>query len=481
MKKNVKKILIPVAVAVTVLSAGAAFTSFAASGWKEENGSWAYVNSNGSKAKNQMQKSGDKWYYLGDDGYIVKSKLVEYDDNYYYFNGAGIMSTSQWREIDDSDGGDDGPGEWWYYFQENGKAVKRSGSSNSVKFVTLPTSTGSAKFTFDEEGRMQYGWIGEDGERLTEDDAWKNGVYYCQDNGNGRLVTSAWKYLETEDEEDKPDKEGDGNWFYFNPSGKKVKDVESKTINGKKYRFDENGAAFFEWYNNLATPGDASPSAGHKYYRKEQECWLATGWFKTVPGEEVDSEAYDNGDEYWFYAKSNGQLTTSQLKTIDGYKYGFDENGEMLLGLYQIEYGGGGNKIVSAKKIETINDIPDDEDENIEVYYFGTSPKDGVMQTGVCKIEVDGEKYNYNFRKSGAKKGAGVDGIDKDSIYIKGRRLEAEAGSKYEAIEYKGKNYLVSTSGKVMKNKKNVKDADDTYYCTDKNGIITYQGTDKKK
>ena len=31
-----------------------------------------------------------------------------------------------------------------------------------------------------------------------------------------------------------------------------------------------------------------------------------------------------------------------------------------------------------------------------------------------------------------------------------------------------------------MKNKKNIKDSDDTYYCTDKDGIITYEGGEKK-
>ncbi|MCI9135837.1 MAG: DUF4124 domain-containing protein [Lachnospiraceae bacterium] len=32
-----------------------------------------------------------------------------------------------------------------------------------------------------------------------------------------------------------------------------------------------------------------------------------------------------------------------------------------------------------------------------------------------------------------------------------------------------------------MKNAKNIKDADDVYYCTDKKGVITYKGTEKYK
>ena len=80
------------------------------------------------------------------------------------------MVTNQWRSIENEDAGSDEPDEWWYYFQSNGKAVKKSGSSDNVKFVTLPTSTGQAKFTFDDEGRMLYGWIDESGEMLTDDD-----------------------------------------------------------------------------------------------------------------------------------------------------------------------------------------------------------------------------------------------------------------------------------------------------------------------
>ena len=33
--------------------------------------------------------------------------------------------------------------------------------------------------------------------------------------------------------------------------------------------------------------------------------------------------------------------------------------------------------------------------------------------------------------------------------------------------------YLVNTSGSIMKNKKNLKDTDDGYYCTDSKGHVT--------
>lgn len=373
------------------LTMGSALVSFAATGWAEENGEWVYYNNDGSKATDVFKKSGNNWFYLDSDGIMAKNQLIEDDDNYFYVNSAGAMVTNQWRSIENEDSGSDEPDEWWYYFQSNGKAVKKSGSSDNVKFVTLPTSTGQAKFTFDDEGHMLYGWIDESGEMLTDDDAWKSGMYYCSDNGDGRMATG-WKYIPAVNDED-DDREGDGYWFYFSTNGKKTVDNDSKKINGQYY--------------------------------------------------------------------------------------GFDVNGKMLQGLYRIEFEANGKTIRSAEEIEDVDEIPDEDEDGVFVYYFGDSPKEGAMKTGTMTMEIDDDKYYYSFEKSGSKKGAGTDGIDGDSIYVKGRRLEAEEGTKYQPVTYKDETYLISTSGKLVKNKKNVKDSDDVYYKTDSKGRIVDSGTEK--
>ena len=126
-----------------------------------------------------------------------------------------------------------------------------------------------------------------------------------------------------------------------------------------------------------------------------------------------------------------------------------------------------------------VDEIPDEDEDGVFVYYFGDSPKEGAMKTGTMTMEIDGDKYYYSFEKSGSKKGAGTDGIDGDSIYVKGRRLEAEEGTKYQPVTYKDETYLISTSGKLVKNKKNVKDSDDVYYKTDSKGRIVDSGTEK--
>ena len=208
-----------------------------------------------------------------------------------------------------------------------------------------------------------------------------------------------------------------------------------------------------------------------------QDSWMSVGWFKTVPGEETDPEGYSDGDERWYYAEKDGDVVKSRIKKINGYYYAFDEYGKMLEGLYKLEVSD--KDILSYTEIESENDLPEDGDIE-EVYYFGGNSKAGAMKTGTTTLDIDGERYTYNFRKSGDERGQGYNGIEDGAIYEKGKRLEADKDEKLKKVEWDGETYLVNTSGKIQKNKKNAKDADDRYYCTDSKGIVTYEGMEKK-
>ncbi len=75
------------------------------------------------------------------------------------------------------------------------------------------------------------------------------------------------------------------------------------------------------------------------------------------------------------------------------------------------------------------------------------------MATGKTTIDLDGETYTFNFRKSGSNKGAGYNGITDDSIYIQGRLLKADKDEKYKVVEFNGKEYLISTSESLQRAK----------------------------
>ena len=148
----------------------------------------------------------------------------------------------------------------------------------------------------------------------------------------------------------------------------------------------------------------------------------------------------------------------------------------MLEGLYKLEVSD--KDILSCTEIEGESDLPEAGD-SAEVYYFGGTSKDGAMKTGTVTLDIDGERYTYNFRKSGDERGQGCNGIEDGVIYEKGKRIEADKDEKLKKVEWDSETYLVNTSGKIQKNKKNAKDGDDRYYCTDSKGVVTYEGTEK--
>ena len=86
----------------------------------------------------------------------------------------------------------------------------------------------------------------------TEGDAFKDGVYYFGGEDDGAM-TVGWLQMDitydeaTNDNEIAPvfnDDEDQSRWFYFKSNGKMIKAdngerTKDKTINGKKYAFDQ--------------------------------------------------------------------------------------------------------------------------------------------------------------------------------------------------------------------------------------------------
>ena len=85
--------------------------------------------------------------------------------------------------------------------------------------------------------------------------------------------------------------------------------------------------------------------------------------------------------------------------------------------------------------------------------------------------EGDGTKSEFYFTESGGKAGRGFTGVKNNYLFYKGKLQEADNGTKYEVIRVEGKNYLVNTSGKVMKDT-TVKDSSGTKFETSNSGIV---------
>ncbi len=186
---------------------------------------------------------------------------------------------------------------------------------------------------------------------------WDNstGVWRYLDN-NGDAVTDTWK-------------SANGNWFYLDSDG----------VMATNQLIEDN--------NNNKT----------RYYYVDQYGAMVTNTWKAVAMD--DSEGDLNAEYWWYYFGSDGKaytseddLTTSEIKTINGLKYAFDSEGHMLYGW------------IAKDNVEQQDD--DDEAWKTSDYYFN-GWNDGHMQTGWIKLSVeddgDTEDYWFWFKNDGKK------------------------------------------------------------------------------
>ena len=137
-------------------------------------------------------KSGSNLYLYGEDGNPMRG-LVKYKGKYYYANSKGKLSLG-WKTINGKK----------YYFD------KKTGAART-KWQTA----GNYKFYFSTKGVMLTKWQTISGKK-----------YYFS-KVNGRLLTNYWlKY--------------NGKWYYLNKNGNPLTSC-TKTIGGKKYKFDSKG------------------------------------------------------------------------------------------------------------------------------------------------------------------------------------------------------------------------------------------------
>ena len=188
---------------------------------------------------------------------------------------------------------------------------------------------------------------------------WDNstGEWRYLDN-NGDAVTDTWK-------------SANGNWFYLNSDG----------VMATNQLIEDN--------NNSKT----------RYYYVDQYGAMVTNTWKAVAMDDSDGDL--NAEYWWYYFGSDGKaytseddLTTSEIKTINGLKYAFDSEGHMLYGW------------INKDNVEQQDG--DDEAWKTSLYYFN-GWNDGHMQTGWIQLTVeddnDTKNYWFNFKNDGKKRG----------------------------------------------------------------------------
>ena len=198
MRKQTK--VVAVASAAALLAIGASMTSFAATGWQEEDGVWYYYDNDGNRVEDEWKKSGNNWYWLDSEegGAMATDKLVDDDGDIYYVDANGVMVTNTWVKVVNEDQDDDDLAEYrYYYMQGSGKAYTAT-DTNTVRFRTID----GKRYAFDDDGKMLYGWVSEDGDMQNEEDGWVEATYYLGSWEDGAMKTGWQKVTVHDDEED---------------------------------------------------------------------------------------------------------------------------------------------------------------------------------------------------------------------------------------------------------------------------------------
>ncbi|OCA88285.1 hypothetical protein A8F94_10835 [Bacillus sp. FJAT-27225] len=273
-------------------------TYAATSGWKLQNNTWYYINSDGSYKKGWMLE-GNSWYYFNSTG-VMQTDWVLVNNQWYYLASNGVMLKG-WQNIN----GD------WYFLNDSGSMHKGWLLDNNTWYY------------LSDSGRMQTGWlyINNTWYYLLDGGAMKTGwlvlnnqKYYLEQNGamlTGTRVIGGSPYVFSSGGalvstnvtgwvDDR------GKLYYFDKQGNKVTGLS--TINGKTYYFGTDGVAIQGW----------AAIDGYKYYFKSD--WsMHTGWLN-----------YQG--TYYYLNPQNGRLHTGWL--IEGDKrYYFTSDGKMKTGL----------------------------------------------------------------------------------------------------------------------------------------------------
>ncbi len=309
----------------------------------------------------------------------------------------------------------------WHYYDSDDEMVTGEWKKHQNKW-----------FYLDEDGDMAV-------------DQWVDDEYFVGDDG--AMLTNAWKYTMSDDDQDDPDEDGE-NWYYFNNKGKKVAD-ETKKINGKTYLFDSDGKMEYGWQyegGNMYYYGDEMDGA-----RTESQ-WLWLSKSGSLDSDETDHQDIfpgcndNNGemcdDEGWYWFQSSGKMYNGAAKKkINGKFYMFNEHGQMLYewinNTNTVKYGSNAELDGEHKKQATASNMlyynAVEEGWRGDGWYEMDGSEDMGTDSDTDWYLIDDGEITY----AKASDFAGVTDNDGKKIYVMRKKVKV-SGNKYFAFNEKG-------------------------------------------
>ena len=308
--------------------------------------------------------------------------------------------------------------------------MKKQTKAAAVLCAAAVLSAGAAMTSlaaWEQEGGE---WIFTDsrGERVT--DSWRqSGANYYYLDSDGVMARSQWiddtyyvgssgarasnRWVWAGEDSDAPS--SDGGWFYLDANGRMVTDTW-RVINDHRYHFDSDGRMSYGWLTD---------EDGSLYYLGDENDGAArTGWLCLDYDEEYGQEdgevaAVLSGGGTWFYFQENGRAiraageNTYANRTINGYRYYFDENGAMATGwvsvgnretndatgISTLKYFGGADEGQMARGWRYLYDDPEDTDD--EDFSFGPATSSDASHGGWAHDYEGGDGAWYYFDNNG--------------------------------------------------------------------------------
>jgi hypothetical protein len=256
------------------------------------------------------------------------------------------------------------------------------------------------------------------------------------------MVKNTWVKVVNEDQDDDDDP-AEYNYYYMQSNGKAYKwdnsSVKKRTIDGKKYAFDEDGKMLYGWVDSTGsrTTGDDGWKSALYYFGTWDDGSMKTGW-QQLNVYDAYGDADDDADK-WFYFNANGKRKEAddgeeyQTSTINGHKYSFDDEGVMIYKWNQTQnIGATGSSAVAsnwawygtAEDGARVNkgwfkvvpkadafDIDNDENHDDEAQWYYSNTDGTLVMSQIKKIKG---KY-YAFNEHGAMiSGLAVLDVDSD-------------------------------------------------------------------
>ena len=350
------------------------------------------------------QTDDDAWtsctYYMGDEddgaAAIGWAQIHVIDDDLYW--------DKKDEESEDQD--------YWFYFQSNGKKTKYEGSQDhGIKTKTI----NGKKYGFDANGRMTFEWTQVSTYNTSATSSTASAVEhfnYFNDRDNGARVSKGWfKTVPDESISAKDSDDDEERWYYAYSVGK-ICHSEFKTINGKRYAFDNSGR-MLDGLQAIYTD-----SYGRVWNRKLDDEDLVKDGTELKDGGSttlrlIDAQGLEKDGKVpnWFDGNTTNDIEMTIAEAIVAAESG-DQNADDMGGTKKSTFG---------------------------VFYFGDG-NDGAIRTSTQTVNIEGESYTFYFKKDGDRKGEGWNGMKDAYLYQNGKRVKADKDNKYEA-------YVIAPTG----------------------------------